>query len=172
MVFSYISSTKVKVKEVAIRHISSKEVKQFNLQGLYDDYFKHEIIMVHNGQGLVYTGASSKLGNPFYEACNGNPKQAVQRFRETLYSDIQYFQDYGTPSRLLIEVSRLSAIMATGEYKNSVCERIVMATYATCKEHDHAIVIAKCAKWLLDQEIEVKKPDKSQQPDKHIRVFE
>ncbi len=159
----------MKVKEVAIRHISNKEVKQFNLEGLYDDYFKNEIVMVHNGQGLAYTGFESKLGNPFYETCKGDPLEAVKRFRETLFSDIKYFQDYGTPTKLLLQVYKIAQIMKSGEYQDSICERLVIATYAKCEEEDHAVVIAKCAKWMIDEGIEIK--PKNELAEKQVKVF-
>lgn len=130
--------------EIKIENIHNPRFEKMNLQ--LD--ICYQFLVNPTKEIMIYTGPSSPLNNPFYVTAT-SPLEAVKRFREQVWADIEYFQKYEMVTPLLLKIAEISKILDTGKYGDSEVEQLTLITHAKQPETDHAQVIGKAAIWLI-----------------------
>ncbi|MGB3513842.1 MAG: hypothetical protein WBA93_32475 [Microcoleaceae cyanobacterium] len=130
--------------EIKIENIHNPRFEKMNLQ--LD--ICYQFLVNPTKEIMIYTGPSSPLDNPFYQTAT-SPLEAVKRFREQVWADIEYFQKYEMVTPLLLKIAEISEILDTGKYGDNEVKQLTLLTHAKQPETDHAQVIGKAAIWLI-----------------------
>ena len=130
--------------EIKIENIHNPRFEKMNLQ--LD--ICYQFLVNPTKEIMIYTGPSSPLDNPFYVTAT-SPLEAVKRFREQVWADIEYFQKYEMVTPLLLKIAEISEILDTGKYGDNEVKQLTLLTHAKQPETDHAQVIGKAAIWLI-----------------------